>query len=115
MNFIWCFIVNYVMCNWCYYIICFDWLVNQLLNCVVFELVLFCLVDGGMCQLLQEVIYNCDVLLCEGYQVILGVWEVGDMLMSFYNVIDVMFGDVMILFDLFVWYVKGMFYFLVDL
>ena len=46
---------------------------------------------------------------------ILGVWEVGDMLMSFYNVIDVMFGDVMILFDLFVWYVKGMFYFLVDL
>ncbi|XBD29925.1 N-acetylglucosamine-binding protein GbpA [Pseudomonas anguilliseptica] len=114
-NFTWRFTANHVTRNWRYYITRPDWLANQPLNRAAFEPVPFCVVDGGMQQPPQEVTHNCDIPPREGYQVILGVWEVGDTPMSFYNVMDVMFGDVTTPPDPSAWQAKGMLYPSVDL
>jgi len=114
-NFTWRFTANHVTRNWRYYITRPDWLANQPLNRAAFELVPFCVVDGGMQQPPQEVTHNCDVPPREGYQVILGVWEVGDTPMSFYNVMDVMFADVTTPPDPSAWQAKGMLYPSIDL
>lgn len=94
------FIVNYVIKDWKYYIIKLNWNLNQLLLCDVFDFNLFCVVEGNMVQLLKCVSYECIVFECEGYQVIFVVWDVGDIVVFFYNVIDVKFdGNGLVLFD----------------
>ena len=91
--FTWRFTANHVSRNWRYYITRPDWQANQPLSRAAFELTPFCTADGGMQRPPMEVTHNCNVPTREGYQVILAVWEVGDTPMSFYNVVDVMFGD----------------------
>jgi chitin-binding protein len=39
----------------------------------------------------MTVTHTCNVPVRHGYQIILGVWEIGDTSNSFYNVVDVKF------------------------
>lgn len=90
----WFFTANHTTRNWRYYITRQDWNPNQPLTRAAFDLTPFCTADGGMVQPPKQVTHRCNVPKRTGYQVILGVWEVGDTTNSFYNVVDVMFkGD----------------------
>ncbi|SFL85529.1 N-acetylglucosamine-binding protein GbpA [Rugamonas rubra] len=89
----WQFTANHATRNWRYYITRADWNPNQKLGRAAFETTPFCVVDGGMRQPPKQVSHNCTVPPRSGYQVILGVWEIGDTPNSFYNMVDVMFKD----------------------
>jgi chitin-binding protein len=95
-TFNWQFTANHVTRNWRYYITKADWNPNQKLTRASFELTPFCTVDGQMQRPPMQVSHTCNVPQRSGYQVILGVWEIGDTVNSFYNVVDVLFqgGDV---------------------
>lgn len=92
----WRFTANHATRNWRYYITKPDWNPNQKLSRAAFEPTPFCTVDGQMQRPPMEVTHHCNVPQRTGYQVILGVWEIGDTVNSFYNAIDVLFqgGDV---------------------
>ncbi|NRR32699.1 N-acetylglucosamine-binding protein GbpA [Oxalobacteraceae bacterium] len=92
-SFEWNFTANHATRNWRYYITKNDWNPNQKLSRASFDLTPFCVVDGGLKQPPMVVTHNCTVPARTGYQVILGVWEIGDTSNSFYNVIDVLFKD----------------------
>lgn len=92
-NFSWQFTANHASRNWRYYITRADWNPNQKLTRAAFELTPFCTVNGNNVQPPMQVTHACNVPQRAGYQVILGVWEVADTPNSFYNVVDVMFGD----------------------
>ncbi|MET1078553.1 MAG: N-acetylglucosamine-binding protein GbpA [Pseudomonas sp.] len=92
-SFSWQFTANHATRNWRYYITKADWNPNQKLSRAAFELTPFCVVDGGMKQPPKQVTHTCNVPARSGYQVVLGVWEIGDTVNSFYNVVDVMFKD----------------------
>ncbi|HAU4964141.1 TPA: N-acetylglucosamine-binding protein GbpA, partial [Aeromonas hydrophila] len=87
----WTFTANHVTRNWRYYLTKQDWNPNQPLTRAAFELTPFCVVDGNMTQPPKQVTHQCNLPQRTGYQVILGVWEVGDTSNSFYNVIDANF------------------------
>ncbi|MEK8029196.1 lytic polysaccharide monooxygenase [Ideonella sp. DXS29W] len=90
-SFTWTFTANHVTRNWRYYITKQGWNPSQKLTRASFETAPFCTVDGGMRQPPMQVTHNCNVPSRTGYQIILGVWEIGDTSNSFYNVIDVKF------------------------
>lgn len=66
---------------------------NQPLTRASFDLTPFCVIDGNMVQPPKQVTHNCTLPERTGYQLILGVWEVGDTSNSFYNIIDAKFKD----------------------
>jgi chitin-binding protein len=89
----WTFTANHVTRNWRYYLTKQDWNPNQPLSRAAFDLTPFCVVDGNMVQPPKQVTHNCTLPQRTGYQLILGVWEVGDTANSFYNIIDAKFKD----------------------
>ena len=89
----WNFTANHVTRNWRYYLTKQDWNPNQPLSRASFDLTPFCVVDGNMVQPPKQVTHNCTLPERTGYQLILGVWEVGDTTNSFYNIIDAKFKD----------------------
>ena len=89
----WTFTANHVTRNWRYYLTKQDWNPNQPLTRASFDLTPFCVIDGNMVQPPKQVTHNCILPERTGYQVILGVWEVGDTSNSFYNIIDAKFKD----------------------
>ena len=91
--FSWTFTANHVTRNWRYYITKPGWNPNLRLSRAAFESQPFCVIDGGMRQPPKLVTHQCQVPQRSGYQLILGVWEVGDTTNSFYNIIDAMFQD----------------------
>ena len=90
-SFTWNFTANHVTRNWRYYITKQGWKPGEKLTRASFESAPFCTVDGGMRQPPMQVTHNCNVPSRTGYQIILGVWEIGDTSNSFYNVVDVKF------------------------
>lgn len=92
-SFTWTFTANHVARNWRYYLTRPDWNPNQPLTRAAFDPEPFCVADGGMKQPPLKLTHHCHLPERNGYQVILGVWEVGDTSNSFYNVIDARFSD----------------------
>lgn len=79
--------------NWRYYITRQNWDPNQPLTRDAFELTPFCEIDGkGVAPQPREA-HECVVPERTGYQVIYGVWEIADTVNSFYQAIDVDFGN----------------------
>ncbi len=89
----WTFTTNHVTRNWRYYLTKQDWNPNQPLTRASFDLNPFCVIEGNMVQPPKQVTHQCNLPERTGYQVILGVWEVGDTANSFYNMIDAQFKD----------------------
>ena len=89
--FTWTFTANHVTKNWRYYITQPNWNPNQPLSRAAFESTPFCTVEGKMQRPPMNVSHNCNVPARNGYQLILAVWEVGDTVNSFYNIIDANF------------------------
>lgn len=87
-NFSWTFTANHVTRNWRYYITRQDWNPNQTVTRAAFESTPFCTADGNMQKPPMVVTHSCNVPSRNGYQLILAVWEVGDTVNSFYNLID---------------------------
>ena len=90
-TFTWNFTANHVTRNWRYFITKAGWNPAQKLTRASFESTPFCTADGGMKQPPMTVTHTCNVPVRHGYQIILGVWEIGDTSNSFYNVVDVKF------------------------
>lgn len=90
-DFSWTFTANHVTRNWRYYITRQDWNPNQPLTRAAFEISPFCSVDGGMQRPSMVVTHSCNIPSRHGYQLVLAVWEIGDTVNSFYNVIDAEF------------------------
>jgi N-acetylglucosamine-binding protein A len=74
-----------------YYMTRQDWNPNAPLTRASFDLQPFCTIDSGNQTPPPVVTHQCNVPQRSGYQVILGVWEIGDTINSFYNTSDVMF------------------------
>ncbi|MGL4250264.1 MAG: N-acetylglucosamine-binding protein GbpA [Aeromonas sp.] len=89
----WTFTASHITHNWRYYLTKQDWSPNQPLTRAAFDTTPFCVVDGKMMQPPKQVIHKCTLPERTGYQLILGVWEVGDTSNSFYNIIDANFKD----------------------
>jgi N-acetylglucosamine-binding protein A len=89
----WTFTANHVTRNWRYYLTRQDWDPNQPISRSSFDLTPFCVIDGGMVQPPKQMTHSCTLPARTGYQLILGVWEVGDTPNSFYNLIDARFQD----------------------
>lgn len=89
----WNFTANHVTREWRYYITKPNWDQNAPLTRDAFELTPFAVHSGDMQQPPKQ--FSHDIVIPErsGYHVILAVWEVGDTVNSFYNMIDVMFDD----------------------
>ena len=92
-TFDWQFTANHVTNDWRYFITKQDWDQTQPLTRDTFELAPFCSVSGNHQQPPFQVSHTCNVPVRSGYQIILGVWDVGDTAASFYNVIDVQMPD----------------------
>ncbi|WNZ55819.1 N-acetylglucosamine-binding protein GbpA [Microbulbifer sp. MKSA007] len=93
-TFKWYFTANHVTRDWKYYITKEDWNPNSVLTRDQFDLDPFCEIDGNYEQPDVNTTHECQVPDREGYHVILAVWDVGDTVNAFYNVIDVEFdGD----------------------
>ncbi|MFR9718233.1 N-acetylglucosamine-binding protein GbpA [Aeromonas diversa] len=89
--FTWTFTANHVTRHWRYYLTRQEWDPNRPLTRDAFELTPFCVIDGGMKQPPKVMTHNCTLPTRTGYQLILGVWEVGDTSNSFYNLVDARF------------------------
>lgn len=89
----WTFTASHVTSNWRYYLTKQDWSPNQPLTRAAFDTTPFCTVNGEMKQPPKQVTHKCLLPERTGYQLILGVWEVGDTSNSFYNIIDANFKD----------------------
>ena len=93
-SFSWRFTANHASRDWRYYITKTNWNPNQPLTRASFDLSPFCTVDGNYERPPKQMTHQCYVPERNGYHVILSVWDVGDTVNSFYQVIDVMFaGD----------------------
>ena len=88
-TFSWNFTANHSTSNWRYYITRQGWNVNTPLSRQSFDLQPFCRVAGNQQQPPKQVNHSCNVPDRSGYQVILAVWDIGDTVNAFYNVIDV--------------------------
>lgn len=90
-EFTWTFTAAHASRDWRYYITKKDWDPNSPLTRDQFEAVPFCSYEGNYKQPPRQLTHLCNVPADRaGYHVILGVWDVGDTPMSFYNVLDVM-------------------------
>lgn len=92
-NFTWYFTAPHRTNNWRYYITKNGWNSNKPLTRDSFELVPFCQIEGHGQIPATEVTHSCNVPERNGYHVIYGIWEIADTSNSFYQVIDVNFGD----------------------
>ncbi len=79
--------------NWRWYITKQDWNPNKPLTRDQFESTPFCTVNGNGQAPAQRQEMNCNVPQRTGYQVIYAVWEIADTTNSFYQAIDVDFGN----------------------
>ncbi|MGL5008165.1 MAG: N-acetylglucosamine-binding protein GbpA [Plesiomonas sp.] len=91
-TFRWVLTANHITHNFVYYITKQDWDQNAVLTRESFDLQPFCTVNSNMQQPAKISLHTCHVPARTGYQIILGVWNVGDTQHAFYNVIDVDFG-----------------------
>ncbi|GHF79819.1 N-acetylglucosamine-binding protein GbpA [Thalassotalea marina] len=90
-EFIWTFTAAHSTRDWRYFITKANWDANAPLTRDQFESVPFCSYEGHYKQPPRTLTHLCNVPADRnGYHVILGVWDVGDTPMSFYNVMDVM-------------------------
>ncbi|MCU6669413.1 N-acetylglucosamine-binding protein GbpA [Enterobacteriaceae bacterium H4N4] len=79
--------------NWRWYITKQDWNPNKPLTRDQFESTPFCSVNGNNQAPVQRMAMDCNVPQRTGYQVIYAVWEIADTTNSFYQAIDVDFGN----------------------
>ncbi|WP_061707780.1 N-acetylglucosamine-binding protein GbpA [Pseudenterobacter timonensis] len=92
-EFVWYHTAPHKTNNWRYYITKQNWDPNKPLTRDQFELTPFCSVNGyGQAPTMRKAM-NCNVPQRTGYQVIYGVWEIADTANSFYQAIDVDFGN----------------------
>lgn len=90
-EFTWNFTAAHSSRDWRYFITKQTWDPNSPLTRDQFEAVPFCEYHGNNQQPPRQLTHICNVPNDRnGYHVILGVWDVADTPMSFYNVIDVM-------------------------
>ncbi|MAD89619.1 MAG: N-acetylglucosamine-binding protein GbpA [Pseudoalteromonas sp.] len=89
-EFTWTFTAAHSSKDWRYFVTKTDWDPNSPLTRDQFEAVPFCSYEGNYRQPPKVLTHLCNVPADRaGYHVILGVWDVGDTPMSFYNVMDV--------------------------
>ncbi len=87
--FTWTFTANHVSRNWRYYITKPNWNANSVLTRNSFDLTPFCTESGNMVRPPMNVTHDCRLPADRtGHHIVLAVWEVGDTVNSFYNVID---------------------------
>ncbi|MDP5213977.1 N-acetylglucosamine-binding protein GbpA [Pseudoalteromonas tunicata] len=90
-EFTWTFTANHSTRDWRYFITKTTWDPNSPLTRDQFEAVPFCEYSGHYKQPPRQVTHLCNVPADRnGYHIVLGVWDVGDTGMSFYNVVDLM-------------------------
>ncbi len=92
-TFDWQLTANHVTRDWRYFITKQNWDQTQPLTRDAFDLTPFCSVSGNFQNPPFTFSHTCNVPVRSGYQIILGVWDVGDTTQSFYNVIDVQMPD----------------------
>ncbi|ENA0608797.1 N-acetylglucosamine-binding protein GbpA [Enterobacter bugandensis] len=92
-NFSWTLTARHKTTNFRYYITQQNWNQNQALTRSAFELKPFCEVNGYGAVPESRVTHSCNVPARTGYQVIYAVWEIADTANSFYQAIDVDFGN----------------------
>ncbi|MEG1211877.1 MAG: N-acetylglucosamine-binding protein GbpA [Leclercia sp.] len=79
--------------NWRWYMTKQDWNPNKPLTRDQFESTPFCTVNGNNQAPVKRMEMDCNVPQRTGYQVIYAVWEIADTTNSFYQAIDVDFGN----------------------
>ena len=90
-EFTWTFTANHSTRDWRYFITKTTWDPNSPLTRDQFEAVPFCEYSGHYKQPPRNVTHLCNVPADRnGYHIVLGVWDVGDTGMSFYNAVDLM-------------------------
>ena len=92
-TFDWQLTANHVTKDWRYFITKQNWNPTQPLTRDAFDLTPFCSVSGNFQNPPFTFSHTCNVPVRSGYQIILGVWDVGDTDKSFYHVIDVQMPD----------------------
>lgn len=92
-EFVWYHTAPHKTANWRYYITKQNWDPNKPLTRDQFESTPFCTINGNNQAPAQRLAMNCNVPERTGYQVIYGVWEIADTSNSFYQAIDVDFGN----------------------
>ncbi|WP_263070567.1 N-acetylglucosamine-binding protein GbpA [Enterobacter huaxiensis] len=92
-EFVWHHTAPHKTVNWRYYITKQNWDPNKPLTRDQFELTPFCTINGNSQAPAVTQPMNCNVPERTGYQVIYGVWEIADTTNSFYQAIDVDFGN----------------------
>jgi len=88
-TFNWHFTATHISKDWRYFITKQNWDQTQPLSRDSFDLIPFCSYPGNFQHPATDISHACNVPDRSGYQVILGVWDVGDTSASFYHVIDV--------------------------
>lgn len=91
--FVWYHTAPHKTTNWRYYMTKQNWDPNKPLTREQFELTPFCTINGNNQAPAMRQAMNCNVPARTGYQVIYGVWEIADTSNSFYQAIDVDFGN----------------------
>lgn len=92
-EFVWYHTAPHKTVNWRYYMTKQNWDPNKPLTREQFESTPFCTVSGNNQAPAARQSMNCNVPERTGYQVIYGVWEIADTTNSFYQAIDVDFGN----------------------
>ncbi|MBM3073236.1 N-acetylglucosamine-binding protein GbpA [Lelliottia sp. RWM.1] len=92
-NFVWRHTAPHKTANWRFYITKQNWDPNKPLSRNQFELTPFCTINGNGQAPSMTQSMTCNVPERTGYQVIYGVWEIADTANSFYQAIDVDFGQ----------------------
>jgi len=92
-EFVWYHTAPHRTTNWRYYITKQNWDPNQPLTRAQFESTPFCTINGNGQVPANRQSMKCNVPERTGYQVIYGVWEIADTSNSFYQAIDVDFGN----------------------
>ena len=90
-EFTWTFTAAHSSRDWRYFITKPDWNPNSALTRDQFESVPFCEYQGENKRPPQHLTHLCNVPADRsGYHIVMGVWDVADTPMSFYNVVDLM-------------------------
>ena len=90
-EFTWTFTAAHASRDWRYFITKPDWKPNSPLTREQFESVPFCEYQGENKRPPRQLTHLCNVPADRsGYHVVLGVWDVADTAMSFYNAVDLM-------------------------
>ena len=89
-EFSWRFTAAHSSRDWRYFITKTSWDPNSPLTRDQFEAVPFCEYQGFNRQPPKTLTHLCNVPERTGYHIVLGVWDVADTPMSFYNVVDLM-------------------------